>query len=74
MTFYVLLADLDGTMRSSADCPVGWTTSKPRALRHLDEGTPGYSHAIVICDHGEPGRCDFTDTAATRMACREDLE
>lgn len=71
---YVLMADLDGTVRSTADTAVGWTTDKARALMHLTTGDGGYSHAVIICDEGEPGRCDFVDTKATRFACREDLE
>lgn len=71
---YVLMADLDGTVRSSADCPVGWTIDKARALQHLVEAEGGYGHAVIICDEGKHGMpFNEKNTNATRFARLEDL-
>ena len=50
---YVLMADIDYSMRSSIDEPVGWTTDKAVAIRHLDEGE---RRAVIVCDEGKHGR------------------
>jgi hypothetical protein len=53
---FVLMWDLDGTMRSSADFPAGWTQNKEVALKFLRAEGPGYERQVMVLEYTEADR------------------
>ncbi len=56
---YVLMWDVDMTMRSRADTPAGWTTDIELARRFLHEGARAEGRCVFVLNDEPCGKYDY---------------